>query len=41
MKNLQCRLTRKRWLKIGTKIVVRLDLDDAGQPYIISVPNYK
>ena len=26
--------------KIGTKIVVRLDLDDAGQPYVISVPNY-
>ena len=26
--------------KVGTRIVVRLDLDDAGQPYIISVPNY-
>lgn len=39
MKNLQCKLTRKRWLEIGTKIVVRLDLDDAGQPYVISVPN--
>lgn len=26
--------------KVGTKIIVRLDLDDDGQPYIISVPNY-
>ena len=26
--------------KIGTKIVVRLDLDDEGAPYIISIPNY-
>ena len=26
--------------KIGTKIVVRLDLDDAGEPYVISIPNY-
>lgn len=26
--------------RVGTKIVVRLDLDDAGEPYIISVPNY-
>lgn len=26
--------------KVGTKIIVRLDLDDAGEPYIISVPNY-
>ena len=25
---------------VGTKIVVRLDLDDNGEPYIISVPNY-
>lgn len=40
MKNLQCKLTQKRRLEIGTKIVVRLDLDDAGQPYVISVPNY-
>lgn len=24
----------------GTKIIVRLDLDDNGEPYIISVPNY-
>ena len=27
--------------KIGTKIVVRLDLDDEGAPYIISIPNSK
>lgn len=26
--------------KVGTKIIVRLDMDDAGEPYIISVPNY-
>lgn len=26
--------------KVGTKIIVRLDVDDAGNPYIISVPNY-
>ena len=26
--------------KIGTKIIVRLDLDDSGAPYILSVPNY-
>ena len=26
--------------KIGTKIVVSLDLDDAGEPYVISIPNY-
>lgn len=24
----------------GTKIVVRLDTDDSGEPYIISIPNY-
>ncbi len=26
--------------KVGTKIIVRLDLDDSGAPYVISVPNY-
>lgn len=26
--------------KEGTKIIVRLDLDDDGEPYVISVPNY-
>lgn len=26
--------------KLGTKIVVRLDVDDDGEPYVISVPNY-
>lgn len=26
--------------KIGTKIIVRIDLDDNDEPYIISVPNY-
>ena len=30
--NVDCRL--------GTRIVVRLDYDDHGEPYIISVPNY-
>ena len=30
--NVDCRL--------GTRIVVRLDYDDYGEPYIISVPNY-
>lgn len=24
----------------GTRIIVRLDLDDSGEPYIVSVPNY-
>ncbi len=24
----------------GTRIIVRLDLDDSGEPYIIAVPNY-
>ena len=26
--------------KVGTRVIVRLDLDDAGEPYIVSVPNY-
>lgn len=26
--------------RLGTKIVVRLDVDDQGDPYILSVPNY-
>lgn len=26
--------------KVGTRIIVRLDYDDNGEPYIISVPNY-
>ena len=25
---------------VGTRIIVRLDLDDAGEPYVISIPNY-
>lgn len=25
---------------VGTRIVVRLDVDNAGEPYILSVPNY-
>lgn len=26
---------------VGTRIIVRLDVDDAGEPYVISVPNYE
>ena len=26
--------------KLGTRVIVRLDYDDQGEPYIISVPNY-
>ena len=26
--------------QVGTRIIVRLDYDDNGQPYIVSVPNY-
>ena len=26
--------------KVGTRIIVRLDLDDAGEPYVVSIPNY-
>ena len=26
--------------RVGTRVIVRLDYDDAGQPYIVSVPNY-
>ena len=26
--------------KVGTRIIVRLDLDDGGAPYVVSVPNY-
>lgn len=25
---------------VGTRVIVRLDLDDAGEPYILSIPNY-
>ena len=25
---------------LGTRVIVRLDLDDNGQPYVISIPNY-
>ena len=25
---------------VGTRVIVRLDYDDAGEPYIVSVPNY-
>lgn len=26
--------------KLGTRVIVRLDLDDSGAPYIVSIPNY-
>ena len=26
--------------RVGTRVIVRLDLDDAGNPYILSIPNY-
>ena len=26
--------------QVGTRVIVRLDLDDAGNPYILSIPNY-
>lgn len=26
--------------KLGTRIIVRLDLDDQGEPYVVSIPNY-
>ena len=26
--------------KLGTRVIVRLDYDDQGEPYILSVPNY-
>ena len=26
--------------RVGARVIVRLDYDDAGQPYIVSVPNY-
>ena len=26
--------------QVGTRVIVRLDLDDAGKPYILSIPNY-
>lgn len=25
---------------VGTRVIVRLDLDDAGEPYVVSIPNY-
>ena len=25
---------------VGTRVIVRLDLDDAGAPYVVSIPNY-
>ena len=26
--------------RVGTRVIVRLDLDDAGNPYVLSIPNY-
>ncbi len=26
--------------QVGTRVIVRLDLDDAGNPYVLSIPNY-
>ena len=26
--------------RVGTRIMVRLDLDDRGEPYVVSIPNY-
>ena len=26
--------------QVGTRVIVRLDLDDTGNPYILSIPNY-
>lgn len=26
--------------ELGTRIIVRLDLDDNGEPYVVSIPNY-
>ncbi len=26
--------------KMGTRIIVRLDLDDEGEPYVVAIPNY-
>ena len=26
--------------KLGTRVIVRLDLDDNGDPYVVSIPNY-
>ena len=26
--------------KVGTRVIVRLDLDDQGEPYVVSIPNY-
>lgn len=26
--------------KVGTRVIVRLDYDDSGEPYVIAIPNY-